>query len=129
MPVLLVLLLCAASAQAATGVRLLLGLTDKSEVSWDGSIAARNARITQIEGWRFEGQDQLLPGNAWRLTTHPIRLFGGAARVGPAPFVANGVVVWIDGEGPGTELDVKTAQGNFTFRLDAIPYGTMAHFL
>ncbi|MFB3828183.1 MAG: hypothetical protein ACE15B_15550 [Bryobacteraceae bacterium] len=129
MPVLLVLLLCAASAQAATGVRLLFGLTDKAEEKWDGSVTVRNARLVNLEGWRFEGQDQLQPGNAWRVGTHPIRLFGGGRAGAPAAVVANGVIVWLDGEGPGAELDVKTAQGNFTVRLSAIPYGVMEHFL
>ena len=91
----LLLLLFSTSARAAVGVRLIFGLTDQSETCWDGSVAPGRTRITAIDPWRFEGADAL-NGNSWRLSTHPIRLFGG--QVGPRPVVANGVVVWLDGE-------------------------------
>ena len=69
----------AAQAQAATGVRLVLGLTDKAQVKWDGSVTARGARVTSIDGWRFEDGDEAT-GTSWRAQTHPIRLFGARAR-------------------------------------------------
>ena len=125
-PMLLVAAL-AAQAQAATGVRLLLGLTDKAQVKWDGSVTARGARVTSIDGWRFEDGDDA-SGASWRAQTHPIRLFGGG-RVGAPPAVANGVVVWLADETPQATLEVKTAQGDFTVRLAEIPYGTMIHAL
>jgi len=117
-----------AEPQSAAGVRLVLGLTDKSGTKWDGSVSAEGARITAVDPWRFEGDDAVLDGNSWRVSTHPIRLFGGA-RDGAPPVVANGVIVWLAGAGESTELKVKTAQGDFTVRLADIPYGKIQHAL
>ncbi|MGH9658646.1 MAG: hypothetical protein ACRD96_08885, partial [Bryobacteraceae bacterium] len=83
------------SAQGPAGVRVLLGLTDTAETRWDGSASARGAKITGIDPWRFEGTDAVLENSSWRISTHPIRLFGGQIQA-PRPVVANGVIVWLD---------------------------------
>ncbi len=120
---LLCLFALSAGAQAAVGVRVILGLTDKTPTKWDGTVSAKGARITGIEPWRFEGEDALAGGgNSWNLSTHPIRLFGGANQQGTPPVVANGVVVWVDGDDSGS-LDVTTVNGNFSIRLADIPFG------
>src|SRR5258708_36365905 len=89
------------SAQAAVGVRILLGLTDTESTKWDGGATARAARITSIEPWRFEGKDAI-NGNQWTVSTHNIRLFGGQLAT-VTPVVANGVIVWLDGESDSSE--------------------------
>jgi hypothetical protein len=116
-------LLVALSAPAtpATGVRIILGLTDTASTKWDGGATARAARITSIEPWRFEGSDAI-NGNQWTISTHNIRLFGGQLAP-PSVAVANGVIVWLDGESESSELQVKTPQGSFTVKLSEIPYG------
>ncbi len=54
------IVLASLPAQAAVGVRLLLGVTDSESAKWDGSVAAKGARITSIEPWRFDTGDALL---------------------------------------------------------------------
>ena len=89
---------------------------------------ARGAKITAIDPWRFEGADVLLENNSWRVSTHPIRLFGG--QIQPLrPVVANGVIVWLDRAADDVELSINTASGNFTVRLGDIPYGAARHAL
>ncbi len=115
-------------AQAAIGVRIIFGLTDRGETKWDGSAAARAGHIASIEPWRFEGSDAV-QGTSWTASTHEVRLFGGRGLFGQTqqvPFVANGVVLYLDDASENTEIDVKTAQGNFTVRLRDIPYGKVA---
>ena len=115
-------LLCAVSpAQAAVGVRILLGLTDTASAKWDGSVTARGATISSIEPWRFEPEDKI-SGHDWKISTHEIRLFGGQIRP-QTPFVANGVIVFLTGESNSSTLQVKTAQGDFTVALSDIPFG------
>ena len=123
--------LASGMAQGAISVRILLGVGDRAETNWDGEIAARGARITAVEPWRFDYNDQMLPGNRWKMSTHPVRVFASsAAAAGPArPVVPNGVVVQLDGETENSELDVRTARGNFTIRLSDIPYGTRKSYL
>jgi hypothetical protein len=117
-----------AECRAAVGVRLLLGFTDKSSVKWDGSAAARGARVTKVDPWRFDvvaasdgspEADSIRGTDSWVLSTHRGRGWGFE----PRPFVANGVIIWLDGESESTQLDVQTAQGNFSVRLADIPYG------
>lgn len=120
--------LASVSAQGPTGVRLVLGLTDTAETRWDGSATVRGATITSMDPRRFESSDALLENNAWRVSTHPIRLFGGQIQV-PRPVVANGVILWLDRSGEDVELTISTAQGNFTLRLGDIPYGRARHAL
>ena len=118
-------------AQAAVGVRVIFGLTDRAEVKWDGSVAARGGRIVSIEPWRFEGTDALR-GNSWTASTHPIRLFGGRGLFGNVtelPHVANGVMLYLDDSNENTSIDITTTQGNFTIRLSEIPYGKVANAL
>src|SRR5438874_13204205 len=97
------------------GVRILLGLTDTDVTKWDGSVTARGAQITSVEPWRFEGQDAI-QGNSWTASSHGIRLFGGGGQFGlqQAPHVANGVIVRLAGAPTDAELQITTAQGNFS---------------
>ena len=118
-------------AQAAVGVRVIFGVADRTEVKWDGSAAARGGHIASIEPWRFEGTDALR-GNAWTASTHIVRLFGGRGLFGNTtelPYVANGVVLYLDEANENTSIDVTTAQGNFSIRLGDIPYGKAASAL
>ena len=131
----LAVLATACCSQAAVGVRLILGLTDTNPAPWDGSVAAPGARVSKLEPWRFDVEfaadgtktaDEIR-GNSWKLSTHRVRGFGGGAQ--PQRVVANGVIVWLDGENETTELNVKTAQGSFRVRLGDIPYGKNRKFL
>ena len=129
-PVILLALLWS-NAHAAVGVRVIFGLTDRGETKWDGSASARSGHIAEVEPWRFEGTDAI-QGTSWTASTHEVRLFGGRGLFGrqsQVPFVANGVVLYLDDARENTEIDVRTAQGNFTIRLSDIPYGKTANAL
>src|SRR5215469_10920994 len=106
-------------ADAAIGVRVIFGLTDRSEVKWDGSATARSGRIASIEPWRFEGTDSV-QGTSWTASTHIVRLFPNQ---GERPYVANGVVLFLDDASENTTIDINTAQGNFIIRLADLPFG------
>ena len=108
-----------------TGVRILLGIGDTQATRWNGNVTARGAQIASLEPWRFEGQDALLPGNAWRMQVHNIRLFGGGGQFAMRnlPWVPNGVIVRLSNANPDTSLHVETLEGNFDVRLSDIPYG------
>lgn len=131
MPRILLLLWIASavlSAQNKIGVRILLGLTDSETVRWDGSVTARGAKVTAVEPWRFERADSI-SGTSWKCVTRGPRLFGQAGQAAAKIRVANGVMVWLDQESDAAELAVETAQGNFSFRLGDVPYGTRKKFL
>ena len=117
-----------APSHAAVGVRVILGLADTKTAKWDGSATSEGGRITSVEPWRFDGDDEVLGNNSWRVSTHPIRLFGGGQQQAPQ-MVANGVILWLDGTGESATVQVKTAQGNFAIKLSDIPYGRTQYAL
>lgn len=125
---LLLYIAAALSAQNRIGVRILLGLTDRQSTRWDGSVRASSAKITSVEPWRFEAPDSI-SGTSWKCSTRGPRLFGQAGQAAAQMRVANGVMVWLDQETEGAELNVETAQGNFNFRLSDIPFGGPKKFL
>ena len=47
----------------------------------------------------------------------------------PPPFVANGIVATFKNLTPASQVEVKTARGNFTFRPADLPYGKSIKFL
>jgi hypothetical protein len=122
----------AAESRGAVGVRVLMGLTDQNSSKWDGSAAAPGARIAKIDPWRFDVEQassgalaaDSIRDNTWILSTHRARNFGASTQ-----FVPNGVIVWLEDETEATELDIKTAQGNFRLRLSDIPYGKGRKYL
>lgn len=122
----LILLLCA-GANAATGVRVLLGTGDKTSTRWDGSVTATGAQVQLVEPWRFE-QGDAITGSSWRMQTHEIRLFGGRGGARVLPIVANGVLLTLS-DAPDAEVSVQTQQGNFSFRLRDLPYGKSLRLL
>src|ERR1700751_97902 len=103
---LLLVVALSSQAHAAVSVRVLFGLTDRAETKWDGSATARSGHIATIEPWRFEGAD-VIQGNSWKPPTHEIRLFGGRGLFGEpnaTPFVANGVLLYLDEATENTEI-------------------------
>jgi len=120
---LLVLIASVLAAQAAVGVRVLMGVGESAQARWDGNVTASGATIVGVEPWRFDRGDVMLPGNAWRMGTHPVRRFAGGAPPGAAPVGANGVLVLLDRETDNSELNFRTDQGNFSVRLGDVPYG------
>src|SRR5438445_8719922 len=82
-----------AAPEDATAFRVLLGLTDTASTAWDGSLTVTRGTAAGLEPWRFEGEDRLQEPSAWKMSTHPMRVFGGAAQAGQTqPIVANGVI-------------------------------------
>src|SRR5882724_9799106 len=119
----LILLLAAAPARAAAAAPTLPGATARAEANWSGGVTARGGRITAVEPWRFDGDDAMLPGNRWKMSTHMMRRFGTAVNPAVQTFGANGVVVQLDGESEETVLDIETPSGPFSVRLNEIPLG------
>jgi hypothetical protein len=103
------------------GVRLLLGLSDKAGIRWDGSVSAQGAAIAAVEPWRFQtATDRILTGNSWKCQTRAIQVPPDQPS---KPVVANGVIVRLKNASANASLNVQTVQGGFTVSLSEIPYG------
>jgi hypothetical protein len=114
---------------AQIGVRVLLGVTDETSVNWDGSVTAEGARVTRLDPWRFGKEDELQSDNSWKVSTRPVLSFLHLVFKLTPPVGDNGVIVWLSEDNPNAEIKVKTTQGNFAFRLSALPYGKFLYEL
>ena len=105
---------------------VILGVGDRAETNWDGSITASGATILGIQGWRFSATDTILGTSGWKLSTRP-------SAPGPqgtsGPVQENGIIVTIAAASTPVAFEVKTTQGNFGFSSQDVPLGTRKLFL
>lgn len=123
-----------AAPETEHAFRILLGLTDIVSARWDGGLTISGGALARIEPWRFDLQDafgeQNATGAQWRVATHPIRMFGGQnAAQQVRPIVANGIVATFANVTSASEVAVKTAQGEFSFKPTEVGYGQRIKFL
>jgi len=114
----LLLLSSNAHAQAPVAFRVLCGVTDATATRWDGSLKVENAGRYTLEGWRFEGDDNV-HGNRFHFSTRAARRFGESEG---RTIVANGLIITASSVTESSEFVFKTAQGEFSFRASEIPY-------
>lgn len=120
-------------AAGEAGLRIRFGLTDQSNTKWDGSISVAPGKVVSVNGWRFQQTDVITGNDTWKASTRPMtqRRSNNAKKAGAntkkgnaANLLAdNGVIVALEEITEASVITVKTAQGNFDFKLGDVPYG------
>jgi hypothetical protein len=105
--------------------RILLGVTDQQGTKWDGSVRVSPGQVASIRGWRFMDDDSTDNTSSWKASTRVAANRNGVS----GPMQENGVIVTTTNDDPNTQFDVKTAQGNFSFRAGDIGWGDDKAFL
>ena len=75
---------------AAQSYLVILGIGDKADTNWDGSIAVTGANIEILRGWRFTGADSISGTTSWKMSTRTTPSLNP-----PGPVQENGVIVKI----------------------------------
>ena len=114
------------SSPASQTFLIILGVGDKVDTNWDGSITAAGGTIQKIDGWRFTAADSISGTSSWKLTARTAPP-GPSATTGPMQ--ENGVIVTAAASSTSVTFDVKTGHGNFTFASTDVPFGTTKTFL
>ncbi|HYL75898.1 MAG TPA: hypothetical protein VEU96_16930 [Bryobacteraceae bacterium] len=114
------------AAPAAQSYLVMLGVGDSTPTVWDGSITATGGTIVSLVGWRFTGTDAISGTSNWKLST---RTAPPPPSQTSGPIQENGVVVTIAATAGPVTFDVKTAQGNFSFSTQDVPFGVLKPFL
>src|SRR5580765_7273209 len=96
---------------------VILGIGDQAATTWDGSITVTGANLQVLRGWRFTPDDSIAT-TSWKLSTRT-----GPALNGPGPIQENGVIVKISTPASSATCSVTTAQGNFSFSTQDLPFG------
>ena len=114
------------NAPAAQSFLVILGIGDKADTNWDGSITATGGSILSLDGWRFNSADSISGTSSWKLS----------ARTSPpppqgttGPMQENGVIVTIAAPSAAVAFEVRTTQGNFSFSTQDVPFGVSKKFL
>jgi len=130
-------LLGAAANADDVGFRLRLGLNDKVPAKWDGSVTVSPGKVVAISGWRFTSADSTDGSNRWQAATRPAigpRRANNPRRAAQnarpnAPLSDNGVLFTVSGVTEDSVVQVKTVQGDFSFKIAAVPYGKIVEEL
>ena len=136
--ILLALSLLGAAANADdVGFRLRLGLNDKVPTNWDGSVTVSPGKVVAISGWRFTTADSTDGTNSWQAATRPAvgpRRANNPRRAAQntrpnAPLSDNGVLFSFSEVTEDSVVQVKTVQGDFSFKIASAPYGKIVEEL
>ncbi len=103
---------------------VILGIGEKSNTAWDGSITVTGAAVEILRGWRFSATDSISGTSSWKLNTR-----GTPSLNPPGPVQENGIIVKISGSAAPVTIDITTAQGNFNFSSSEISFGSSKPFL
>ncbi len=103
---------------------VILGVGDKTETDWSGSLAVTGATVQILRGWRFTNADSVSGTTSWTMSTHTT-----LSLTPPGPIQENGLIVKVSGASGPVTFSVTTTQGNFSFSPADVPFGTSASFL
>src|SRR5580765_1791387 len=112
------------------GVRIRFGLTDSEPKKWDATISVTPGKLERIDGWRFQDGDQVQGTTGWKASTRPLTVRrsnnpqkAAKGRGGNGNMADNGVILLLTGVSESSVVKVKSAQGDFDFKLADIAYG------
>ena len=106
---------------------LLVGIGERADTNWDGSITATGGTILSLKGWRFTGTDSIAGTSSWKMAVRMTS--SGPSETGNGLFQENGLIVTIARSSTPVTLDVKTTQGNFSFTSQDVSFGASKAFL
>jgi hypothetical protein len=112
------------------GVRIRFGLTDKAATKWDATLTVSPGKIERIDGWRFQDGDQVQGVTGWKASTRSLTVRRSnnpkktaKAKAANANMADNGVILLLTDVTDASVVKVKSAQGDFEFKLGEIAYG------
>ncbi|MCC6540414.1 MAG: hypothetical protein IT162_22900, partial [Bryobacterales bacterium] len=121
-----------AGADAAFLVRL--GVADKQETKWDGSVEAANGELVQVIGYEMRLGDLVHPPARWEARSRPAFVFarrphdeGFLKDIPGTAILPASLFVYV--KGSEARLSLRTAQGEFGFLARDVPPGAVRRFL
>ena len=123
-----------ALAEDTVSVRVRFGLRDAAETRWDGSASVSGGELLRVRDWHPRPENEVDPGGSWRFSTHQGVNYRWRAYEN-LPDRAVEIYYWTPGvilevrAGPGAEIRLETAQGDFAFPVRAVRLGEPLEFL
>ena len=125
----------APQTESPVSIRLMFGTDRYTPQRWDGSVSVTGGRVLRVSGVHFEGRDEIVGQNGWKLTNRVTRYADSTTQRGydpvhtrPFAMIPNGVVATVEAA-ETSEVEVTTEQGEFSFSLSQLPFGQTLEFL
>ena len=122
-------------ADSVVSLRLMFGLDRFTPQRWDGGITVGTGRVVRMSGVHFEGRDEVVGRDRWRLTNRVTRYADSTTQRGYDPvhtrqyaMIPNGVAATLEAA-ETSPIRVATEQGSFSFALQEIDFGRERKFL
>lgn len=116
-------------------VLVTLGIGDRSEVRWDGSVSVSNGELVDLVGYEMGAGDLIRPPRSWEVSTRPAFPFSRRNHdenilvdLPPETYLTPRFYLYLNGSG-ATRVSIATEQGDFDFRLNEIPVAGSETFL
>lgn len=124
----LILLIPALAQAERVQYCILFGVGEEEPTRWDGTIEAEGARILDVSGWHL-GRRHSAAVSGWQLETRRIALTRGQGNVSRYPALETGVYVLAETTGPDATFQIRTVQGEASFRASEVAFGRPAALL
>lgn len=122
-------------ADSVVSLRLMFGLDRFTPQRWDGGITVGAGRVVRMSGVHFEGRDEVVGRDRWRLTNRVTRYADSTTQRGYDPvhtrqyaMIPNGVAATLEAA-ETSPIEVATEQGSFSFALRGVDFGRERKFL
>ncbi len=116
-------------AEQAVNLRIMFGVQRIHPKTWDGSMQLDRGTIVRLSGVYFEHDDAILANNSWKMTSRATVYMDSTSPRGydpvhtkPWELIPNGIVATVEAP-TDAKITVRTASGNFDFRLDQASLG------
>lgn len=103
------------------------GIGDESQTKWDGSVTVQNGKLVEVIGYEMRVGDLVHPPGRWEASTREAFAFrrrphdeGWLVDLPKPVYLTPRIYFYVQG-GESTLLQVKTAQGDFSFHISEIP--------
>jgi hypothetical protein len=127
--------LTAQAQEDGVALRVMFGVQRIHPKTWDGEMTLDRGKILRLKGVYFEHDDAIRGSSGWKLTSRASVYMDSRSTRGydpvhtkPWELIPNGVVATVQAA-PDARVEVKTASGNFAFRINQLSLGAKMAFL
>src|SRR5260370_25674164 len=124
-----------AKQEDGVALRVMFGVQRIHPKTWDGEMTLDRGKILRIKGVYFEHDDAIRGSSAWKLTSRATVYMDSRSTRGydpvhtkPWELIPNGIVATIQSPADA-RVEVKTASGDFAFRINQLSLGAKMAFL
>lgn len=107
---------------------VLMGVDDNAPTAWDGNVKVASGELFDLQGYRFELPDRVLPGGSWRMQTRLEKILASSpiegSGVSETRILPKGLLLLGSGV-DATSVAVETNHGRCSFSPLRLAFGVV----